>query len=296
MLKYLLYTILPILLVFGCVGTKKPRAIYADGQLVVGGVAVGSINMNNNGITNVAKITFIDGTEQATAGGAGGSATNVTAPAVSYANSSYGALSNVDLALDYLLYAAPTVSLSGGNTYEQGYVVTNVPLSWICNKTMTGRSLSTPVPIGDRDRGAGGSGSYTHTNALLAANTTYTITVTDGVSNKTSATSVGFSYKKYWGVSALDTNVLASTITGWSSEFDTTKGIVSKSLSPSGEYVYAAYLTSDGASTAWSDGSFVYDVVDQGTISLTNSYGAVNSYRLYRWPNVQTRTVSVTLY
>jgi hypothetical protein len=123
----------------------------------------------------------------------GAGASNATQ--VVYDNPAY---SNVAAALDYLLYLAPSATLSGGGTYDIGRTVTNAAFTFTVNKTVTSRLLSAPS-LATADLGAGGSGSYTYTNALLSAAKTFTLTVDDGTTNAAATTSFAFRHRFYAG-------------------------------------------------------------------------------------------------
>jgi hypothetical protein len=198
-------------------------------------------------------------------------------------------------ALQQLLYVHPSVSLSGGGSYDYNNTQANVALSWTCNKTMVTRNLSAPVPVGDRARGPGQNGSYTHTGANISVNTTYSITVNDGTESASSSTSLAFYSRRYWGVSATTNCPTGATITGWANELSGSKGVSGKTLSPAGQYVMVAYYSTLGTCTEFSDGSFTYNAVDVGNVVVTNAYGWSGSFKVYRWPNVQTRTLTFTL-
>lgn len=215
-------------------------------------------------------------------GGGGGGTT--TASLVSYVNPTY---TNVQQALDALFYVAPSASLTGGGSYEQGQVITNVALVWTVNKTMVSRDLSAPVPPADQARGPGGNGNYTHTGANLTNNTTYTLTVNDGTGSASSSTSVSFFYRRYYGVA---TNVIGITDaeikTLGASELSTTR-VLSTYMSASNQYIYVAYPVAWGAATFK-----LYDLPSTGwqleTRNFTNNWGTVASYNIYRSQYTQT--------
>lgn len=219
--------------------------------------------------------------------------TNYTAASVSYTNSNQPTFQTVQDALDSIFYVAPSVSLSGGGSYEIGRVVTNVNLSWTCNRAMVSRELSGAATV---SFGAGQNGSYTHTNALISSGASYTMTVNDGSAGASSGTSVSFYNRRYWGTSTTTNMPSDVDIKAWTSELSNTKGISSKTIAITNAFVMVAYNTTLGTCSEWSDGTFTYTAIDMGTTVLTNSYGAVITNQLYRWPNVQTRTATVSLY
>lgn len=185
------------------------------------------------------------------------------------------------------LYVAPTVSLSGGSTNEIGSTVANVALTWTCNKSMTTRVLSAPVPTGDRDRGAGQNGSYTHTGANLTTNTTYTITVGDGVNTAQGTTSVNFRSKRYWGTSA-STSLNDAGILALSGELATSRG-KSFTQNGNGQYIYYVYPASWGAATFTVNGLLNTDWT-LTTQTHVNASGYSTSYYVYRTNTIQNGT------
>lgn len=203
-----------------------------------------------------------------------------------------GSYSNVQAALDALLYTAPTVTLSGGSTYDVGRVVTNIALTFTCNKTMTSRTITgggTNVSLG-----AGGSGSYTLTNALKSTQTTYTATVTDGTSTNTGTTTLYFYNRKYWGFNDVTNSISDSQIKLLgTNQLTTTKVIGPENLTPSGtNYIWVCYPASFGAATFKLNGlpstSWLIETND-----FVNDYGYTNSYLRHRSPNKYSVTMTL---
>ena len=196
-----------------------------------------------------------------------------------------------NLSMVVSLYVSPTVTLSGGSSNETGSTVTNVALSWICDKTMTTRLLSAPVPIGDRDQGAGQNGSYTHTGANLTTNTTYTITVGDGTNTSTGTTTVAFYYKKYYGNQAnstlTDPQIIALATSALASSRATTF-----SQTCANEYIYVCYPASWGTASFKINGltSTAWTLV---TRTFVNASGNSSSYNIYRTDNLLTGTYDI---
>lgn len=190
---------------------------------------------------------------------------------------SYGG-STVAAALDSLLYVSPTVSLTGGSTNQKGSTVANVNLSWNINKTITSQSIS------------GGIGSltssirtHTLTGVNLTTDTSYTITVGDGVKNVSSTTSVVFRNTRNWGVSS-STTYNSALILGLSSELVESKAKSFTVTADTDQYIYYAYPSRLGAAT-FLVGGFEGGFSLAGTISHTNSSGYVENYYLYRSDN-----------
>jgi hypothetical protein len=184
------------------------------------------------------------------------------------------------------LYIAPTVTLSGGSSNnEVGSTVTDVNLSWTCNKIMVTRNLSAPVPSEDRARGEGQNGTYTHEGANLTTNTTYTMTVNDGQNNASGSTTVSFRYRRHWGTSPL-TELTDQQIRDLASSELATSRLKTWSQDGNGEYIYYCYPS------AWGATSFKINGLDNTAFTLVtrnhvNSQGVTVSFNIYRTNTIQ---------
>jgi len=119
---------------------------------------------------------------------------------VAYTNEQYPTMKTLQDAMDKLLYITPSVSMSGGGSYERGTAISSVNLAWNWNKKITSQSLN--AGIGALDPSVR---SYTYTPAEpITSNTTFTISGSDGTTSKSASTSVSFFIKKYYGASALE--------------------------------------------------------------------------------------------
>ena len=210
---------------------------------------------------------------------------------IAYTNSDYSYV-NVKEALDALLYVAPVGTLSGGTSYDIGRTITNVDLTFTCNKTMTNRAITgggTNVVLG-----AGGSGSYTLTNALASTNVTYTFTVTDGTATNASTTSLYFRNRKYYGFNDVTNSINNAQILALSeSTLTTTRTISATDLTPSGtNYIWVCYPASFGAATFKLNGLTSTDWLAE-TNNFVNMYGYTNSYLRYRSPNQYSVTMTL---
>jgi hypothetical protein len=210
----------------------------------------------------------------------------VDASAVTYSNSAYAALTNVELALNQLLYVAPDItSLTGGSSVEIGATVANVTLTWVLNKTMLTRTLSAPVPVEDRDRGAGGSAAYTHAAANLTNNTTYTLTVGDGSGSDAASTSVLFYNRKYYGFLDAESDISDADIRTLANQPLTTTRVVSRVvLTPTGtQYIWVCYPATFGAAAfRLNDNTVTGWLMTTG--AFVNASGYTNTFYKYRSP------------
>lgn len=193
-----------------------------------------------------------------------------------------GSKTLTELSLPGLLI--PTVSITGGGIYETGNTVTDVELAWTCNKSMLTRTLSAPVPLADRERGPGRNGEYTHEGANLDADTTYTITVGDGVNTATASTSVTFLDKFYYGTSDLAslTNQQTLDLGGILSARED----IEFSIDGEGKYIYFLYPSEWGGLDHYVNGS-INSHWDYTLVSITNSFGITKNYNRYRSMTLQ---------
>jgi hypothetical protein len=205
----------------------------------------------------------------------------IDATTVTYNNPDNLSYTTVDDALDYLLYIYPDVTLSGGNNFQKGHTVANVTLSWVCNKAMTTRTLSAPVPSGDRSRGAGQNGTYTHTGANLTTDTTYTLTVGDGTNTETATTSVDFYNTRFFGASAVAGPLSNAQILALSGSELATAAYNSHAYDcTGGKYIWICYPASLGTARFYVGGlETTFDLTVQ---AVTNSDSYVESYNCYR--------------
>lgn len=224
------------------------------------------------------KYVFLEGEQ--TEGG-DGPGLPIAASDVTYAISSDPSLSTVKEALDKLLYVSPSVSLSGGGTYEIGSTVHGVHLTWGFNKPIVSQSLNQGIgalPLDQR--------SYDWP-ADVSSNITFTLTTSDGKTTTTGSTSVQFSRKRYWGVSAA-LSLDNAEILALSQEFSSSRA---KSITydcSGGRYPYFCYPKSLGALSAVSVGGLAFSDFRQDTVSLTNASGHTEDYYVTRFNGIQT--------
>lgn len=210
-----------------------------------------------------------------------GGSSSVTAADVSYTNTGYPNIHNVEEALNSLLYVAPHVSISGGGNYEIGYVVPSVILSWNWNKTITSQSLN---------QGIGSLGidvrTYTYTEPIHTT-TSFTITGSDGTRTATASTSVVFSPKRYWGVSE-NTNLTDEQILGLSNELSTSRTQTRTFDCTGGKYFYFVIRTQYCDGISFKVNGLSFTDMDVETRSVINAQGYSASYNIYRVHNIQT--------
>ena len=181
-------------------------------------------------------------------------------------------------------------------THEVGTTLNNITLNWAYNRAPDPTSQSIDSGVGDV---AVNLRTIALTGQGLTSNHTYTITaVGDDGTNSYAGTTVSFSWKRYWGVSATDVLTGAeamSVLSVQGNEFGLAKA-ASKSFTSGGtpEYYYYAYPASWGAISGWTFNGFTQNVSDleysNGTsfgptptnISLTNASGGTTNYYIVR--------------
>lgn len=213
-------------------------------------------------------------------GGGGGGA--VDASQVSYIN---GQITNVQEALDSLLYVNPSItSFTGGSTLEMGQSVNKINLAWAVNKTIISQSLNQGIgSLAPNVR------SYVYEPANpITTNTTFTLTVNDGKKSASASTAINFRLKRYWGVST-NTTLTDAQIIGLSSELATARQMTKTFNATGGRYIFIVLPTSwcNGISFKLNDLAFS-DFVIETNRAFTNASGYTSNYNVYRVANIQT--------
>jgi len=189
-----------------------------------------------------------------------------------------GGFTNVGDALASLFYVRPTVSLTGGGTYEIGQTISSVTLNWTIGGShpLVSQSLNNGIgniaPLTAR--------SYTHSGQAITANRTYTITVSDGINTATSSTTVAFSPKRYWGVSDKET-LTDAEILAMSSEFSTNRTQTRTFDCTGGKFLWFVWESGYG------DGVFTLNglpntAFTSTTRTMLNASGSARTVRLTR--------------
>lgn len=211
--------------------------------------------------------------------------TEITAADVTYDNPSYP---TVKAALDKLLYVAPSItSFTGGGQYENGKSITSVKFTWAVNKTVETQNINNGV--GEVDASSR-SHVYTPTTPITS-NKTFTLTVSDGTNTATRSTSITFSNKIYWGVSANDTltnaDILAFETSG-SAAFASSRVITKTFNCSGGKYFYFAIPTSLCNGLKMVVGGLSFTAFTSVEMSdFVNASGKTVSYTVFRPNSVQ---------
>ena len=205
------------------------------------------------------------------------------AETVTYENTDYPELTNVDKALDKILakiyYIEPKINSFTMNPsiteYEIGTTVDNLQFNWTLNKEIVSQSL-TDCTITVDDRTATYSESLKNTK-------TFTLTVSDGEKTATSSKTIKFMNKAYWGSATEPTDYTSEFILGLSSsKLASGKNGTYSITVGNGEYGYLALPTSFGTVTSCWIGGFEVSLENCGTIAHTNASGNTTSYTIYK--------------
>ena len=200
---------------------------------------------------------------------------------IAYTNDQYPTMQNLQDAMDKLLYIEPTISISGGGNYEIGSTRATTTLTWVWNKRIVSQSLN--QGIGSLDPTLR---TYTY-ETPISSDTTFTITGTDGTTQKSASTSVKFLPKRYWGVSA-KTSLTDAEIIALSSELSTSRVQTRTFDCSGGKYFYFAIKTSYCNGIAFKVGGLSFSDMLVETRQFINASGHTDTYNIYRVNNIQT--------
>lgn len=218
-------------------------------------------------------------TGPAGSGGGGSEASDI-----SYANSGYPNLANVQEALDQILYVSPQITSFTNNvgTVELGTTVTSVTFNWSYNKAMQTASISNGV--GEVDPPL-----VTKTiTGTWTSNTSWELTASDGTDSTQAGTSISFDQKRYWGVSSLETLTSAEILALGGSEFATTfDKSIAYNCSAGGVYPYFAFPAAWGTPSNVTVGGLAFSAFTVTEQNFTNASGYTSEYNVIRFNGVQ---------
>ena len=186
-------------------------------------------------------------------------------------------------ALDSLLYVAPHINSFGNNvgTVEIGYTVTSVTLTWAFNETMASATITSVGAVSLT------SSSQTLTGAWTSA-VSWTLIASDGTNTVSATTGIGFSNRRYWGVSPNAVLTSADILALGGSEF---AGGFDKSLdyncSAGDVYPCYAYPAAWGVPSSVTVGGLGFSAFTCTTQSFTNASGYTSSYNVLVFDNPQ---------
>ncbi len=202
---------------------------------------------------------------------------------IAYTNPDSPEVTNLQEALDMLLYVNPEITslINNIGTVEIGQTITDITLDWVINKDILTQSF---------DQGIGSLDIALRTLSLnslsITSSITYRLEVADDQNSANKNTSILFKHKRYWGTSAL-TTLGDSDILALSNEFHTSR-VQSRSFDcTGGKYFYFAYPTAWGSAT-FKVGGLAFTDVNLVQRTFINASGHSEQYNIYRPNNIQT--------
>lgn len=198
---------------------------------------------------------------------------------VAYANPTYA---TVQEALDALLYVPVDVTAFSNNigTVEIGSTVQSLTLNWAVNKAVTSLSISNGV-------GTVLGTSFKNLTGPWTADTSWTISASDGKSNDSATTTLAFRNRRYWGVSS-KTTLSDADILALTGEFSTSRGKTVSYNATGGNYPYYCYPASFGAPANVTVGGLAFSAYTVTTRDFVNASGLAVSYNIIRFNGIQT--------
>jgi hypothetical protein len=178
------------------------------------------------------------------------------------------------------------------NTVEIGSTVNSVTLGWTLSPTNATYASRNIVGLGQTTNITNNQSTLSLTNLGLSSDTTWTLTVGDGLGvTNTATTSIAFQNYMIWGrttnVSLSNSALQALHTTGGGAgrAFATSRSRTI-SMSGTGQYFYIAYPQGFGAAS-FIVGGLLNSAWTTFTNSYTNSSGYVTNYLIYRTDTLQ---------
>lgn len=224
---------------------------------------------------------------------------SIWASDVHYLHADHTDMSNVQQALDWLLYTplSFTLSITPSSMYK-GQTCTDLTATWTHNNTLSSQSITTIS-------GQGGSLSISalqqiYSGLFLTSDQVVTVTGTDSHPTTSSDTEyLRFTLPKYWGQSASATpneTIIEAALSGGSEQcIDTAVSRLKSSYSQAGgsNYIYYAYPQAWGTSTLYVNGFLT--VWNLTSVSVSNGYGDTENYYCYTSITPIVGTVSIVI-
>jgi hypothetical protein len=200
-----------------------------------------------------------------------------------------GSFTNVQQALDSLLYVIPNISGFSitPSVVEIGTTVSSVTLNWALNKIFTTLSINNGIGVIPPNL-------LTRTqNVSLTINTTFTITGGDGTSTDSENVSLLFRSKRWWGTNSSDTLTNTNVLTLANGELSTNRQ-QTRTINGGGQYIWFAFPTSYGLPNFVVNG-LPSTAFATTTVSHTNASGNVQNYYVIRTTTVQNGTLTIQI-
>lgn len=181
------------------------------------------------------------------------------------------------------------------NDVEIGSTVSNVTIGWTIAPTNATYAVRTLVGASQTNSITNNSSTLARTGLALTSNTTWTLTVGDGLGvTNTATTSVNFLNYMIWGRSTnttLDNTATQNLHTngGGSSRAFATGRSRSFTMDGGGQFIYIAYPAGFGAAS-FTVGGLPNTAFTLTTNSYTNASGYVTNYLIYRTDTIQNGT------
>ena len=214
---------------------------------------------------------------------------------VTYTNSAFVGITNVQEALDYLLYTPLSIksfTISIDKIIEKGRSINGCVLNWSYNKVIQDQTLK----IGDSIIPMSiNTVTYSY-NSMINNNISFVLTATDE-RNKIVTNTINIVYynKIYWGTSNSTTynnsfliNELKNTI------ISDNKNRTIKVNAINDEYIYYAFPSRLGT-PIFKVGGFEGGFSKVSTISFTNIYNFTENYDIYRSDNVNLGDTTIVI-
>ena len=180
-------------------------------------------------------------------------------------------------------------------TVEIGSTVSNVTVGWTIAPTDATYSVRTLVGAGQTNNITNNSSTLAYSSLALTSNTTWALTVGDGLGiTNTATTSVNFLNYMIWGRST-NTTLNNTAITnlhnsgGGASRAFATSRSRSFTMDGGGQYIYIAYPAGFGAAS-FTVGGLPNTAFTLTTNTYTNASGYVTNYLIYRTDTIQNGT------
>lgn len=183
------------------------------------------------------------------------------------------------------LYTPPKI-LSFSNdigTVEIGTPVTTIIFNWTLNKDVASQSLSSG--IGNIPPGIS---TYTLTNTNISPNTSFTLSINDGLNSISASTSILFLPRVFWGANA-SSQLSTSQIIGLSHSALASGFSLSTIYDCSGgQYPYYVYPVAFGLPNNVHVGGLSYSDWSYSVTQFTNTFGYTQPYYVLRFNGIQT--------
>ena len=244
-------------------------------------------DLNGSGLENVGQISFNSTNTSA--------ATRTNLGATTIGNAVFTA-ANAVAARQALGLQTYTLTLTNSvNDVEIGSTISNVTVGWTIAPTNATYAVRTLIGAGQTNSITNNASTLALTGLALTSNTTWTLTVGDGLGiTNTATTAVNFLNYMIWGRSTnttLDNTAIQNLHTndGGSSRAFATSRSRSFTMDGGGQYIFIAYPAGFGAAS-FTVGGLPNTAFTLTTNNYTNASGYATNYLIYRTDTIQNGT------